>query len=141
MRFVLVLLSALIPAAGMTQTIKKVQNNTYQALPFSQNWSNTSLLSAADDWSGVPGIMGYRGDNLTSATGVDPQTILTAETTPVVDVNVDQTDPNTYTTGGATEFQNIIPLWACPDRVPPMHPTWYSISIRPERKIFRSLIY
>lgn len=112
MRLVLVLLAALLPAAGFTQTTKKIQNTTYQTLPFSQNWTNTSLLTAADDWSGVPGIMGYRGDNLTSATGVDPQTILTAETTGVVDVNVDQTDPNTYTTGGATEFQITNPVVA-----------------------------
>ncbi|TPW14417.1 MAG: hypothetical protein FD129_1081, partial [bacterium] len=31
----------------------------YQPLPFSQNWNNTALLNANDDWSGVPGIVGY----------------------------------------------------------------------------------
>jgi hypothetical protein len=29
---------------------------TPQTLPFSQNWTNTGLITANDDWSGVPGI-------------------------------------------------------------------------------------
>ena len=47
-----------------------------QPVPFTQNWSNTGLITTDDDWSGVPGIIGYRGDNLTTGIGVDPQTIL-----------------------------------------------------------------
>ena len=60
----------------------------YQALPFAQEWTNTSLITTNDDWSGVPGVVGFRGDNLTSSTGVDPQTILAADTPGVVDVTL-----------------------------------------------------
>ena len=79
-------------------------DNTPQSLPFSQDWSNTGLITTDDNWSGVPGITGYRGDGLAGGTGVDPQTIL-GEGTLVVDVNANQTNPNTFTTGGVAEFQ------------------------------------
>lgn len=74
-----------------------------QTLPFAQDWSNTGLITASDDWSGVPGVVGYRGDGLTGGTGTDPQTIL-ADGTGVVDVNANQTAPNTFTAGGIAEF-------------------------------------
>lgn len=44
---------------------------------FSQNWTDTGLISANNDWSGVPSIVGYSTADVTSATGVDPQTVLT----------------------------------------------------------------
>jgi hypothetical protein len=50
-------------------------DTTAQTLPFAQNWANTNLITVNNDWSGVPGIIAYRGDDLTAATGVDPQTI------------------------------------------------------------------
>ncbi len=81
-------------------------DNSPQTIPFSQNWTNTGLISTSDDWSGVPGIAGYRGDNLTAATGVDPQTIV-ASGDSVIDVNANQTNPNTFTTGGVSEFDGI----------------------------------
>ncbi len=87
-------------------------DTTYQTLPFAQNWTNTSLITTSDDWSGVTGITGYRGDNLTSATGVDPQTVLADDTAPVVDVNANRTDPDTFTTGGVTEFELTDPAVA-----------------------------
>ncbi len=51
-------------------------NNTPQSLPFSQNWSNTGLITANDDWSMVPGIVGFLGDYAatSSPTNVDPRT-------------------------------------------------------------------
>ena len=85
-------------------------NNTAQTLPFSQDWTNTGLITTDDDWSGVPGIIGYRGDGLTGATGVNPQTVV-AEST-VVDVNANQTSPNTFTTGGVSEFHIANPVVA-----------------------------
>ena len=36
-------------------------DSTAQSIPFAQNWTNTSLISVNDDWSAVPGIIGYRG--------------------------------------------------------------------------------
>ncbi|WP_242137067.1 endonuclease/exonuclease/phosphatase family protein [Sphingomonas sp. TREG-RG-20F-R18-01] len=75
-----------------------------------QDWSNIGLITTNDDWSGVPSIMGYRGDGLTSGTGIDPRTL--TGTSPVIDVNANQTNPNTFTTGGVTEFQIANPTIA-----------------------------
>jgi hypothetical protein len=83
-----------------------------QPLPFVQNWSNTALIATSDDWSGVPGIVGYRGDGLTAATGIDPQTILADGIATPVDVNANQAAPNTFTTGGVAEFQLADPVVA-----------------------------
>ena len=98
------LLALLGPAVAWADT-------TPQTLPYTQDWSNTSLIATSDDWSGVPGVMGYRGDSLTGATGTDPQTIV-GEGTPVVDVNANQTNPDTFTSGGVTEFEITNPVVA-----------------------------
>src|SRR5207244_939892 len=63
-------------------------------------------------WSGVPGIIGYRGDDLTTATGTDPRTILAVGTNTPVDVNANQTNPNTFATGGVAEFHLADPVIA-----------------------------
>lgn len=81
-------------------------NNTSASLPFTQDWSNAGLITTSDDWSSVPAIIGYRGDNLTAVNGVDPQTVLTGDdAAPVVDVIANVTNPNTNTTGGVAEFE------------------------------------
>ncbi len=91
---------------------------TYFALSggnFSQNWTNTGLITTSNDWSGVPGIVGYRGDELTTGLGVDPQTILSPTTdtsTNPVNVNANQANPNTFTTGGVAEFEITDPTVA-----------------------------
>lgn len=97
--------------SGSTPVAASPSNNTYQTLPFSQNWSNIALITANDDWSGVPGIIGYRGDDLAPTDGYDPQLIVGAGTT-VVDVNANQTNPDTFSTGGATEFHITNPVVA-----------------------------
>lgn len=81
-------------------------NNTPQTLPFSQNWT-TNLITTNDDWSPVPGVIGYRGDDLTTATGTDPRTILANGSGTPVDVNANQTNPDTFATGGVAEFDTI----------------------------------
>jgi hypothetical protein len=82
---------------------------TYQGLPYLQNWTNAGMITLSDDWSGVPGVIGYRGDDLTVLTGTDPQTLVADAGAPglVVDVNANQTNPNTFTTGGVAEFDVI----------------------------------
>ena len=65
---------SVLTLTGIRNTV--FANNTPQPLPFSQNWTNTSLITVNNDWSAVPGIVGYRGDDLVTATGVDPRTIL-----------------------------------------------------------------
>src|SRR5678809_684277 len=76
-------------------------DSTVQTLPFSQDWSNTSLITANDNWSGVAGIVGFLGQDITTGTGVDPQTLLTVSAVANdVDVIANQTAPNTLATGG-----------------------------------------
>jgi hypothetical protein len=45
--------------------------------PIAIDWSATSLLSVNDDWSGVVGVEGFLGQNLTTQVGADPRTLLT----------------------------------------------------------------
>ncbi|MBI3152408.1 MAG: ExeM/NucH family extracellular endonuclease, partial [Chloroflexi bacterium] len=87
-------------------------DGTYQSLPYTQDWSNTGLITVSDDWSGVSGVIGYRGDGLTSSNDVNPQLVLGQESPLVVDVNANQTAPNTFTTGGVAEFHITNPAVA-----------------------------
>jgi endonuclease I len=81
-------------------------DQTPQPIPFAQNWSNTALISSNDTWTGVPGIIGARGDGITAGTAVDPQTLL-ADDTPVLNVLANQTaDPATIASGGLAEFES-----------------------------------
>ncbi len=82
--------------------------------PFFQDWSDTSLISQNNDWSGVPSVVGYRGDGLASSPGVDPQgiTAFAGSAGPVVDVLANHTNPNTLTTGGVAEFEISNPVVA-----------------------------
>jgi DNA/RNA endonuclease G (NUC1) len=87
-------------------------DTTAQPIPFSQDWSNVGLITVNNDWSNVPGIIGYRGDDLTTATGTDPQTILADGSGTPVNVNANQTNPDTFTSGGVTEFEITNPVVA-----------------------------
>ncbi|WP_010219945.1 endonuclease/exonuclease/phosphatase family protein [Sphingomonas sp. PAMC 26621] len=75
-----------------------------------QDWSDLGLITTNGDWSGVPSIMAFRGDGLVSGTGADPRTVTGTST--VVSVSANQTNPNTFTTGGAAEFQIANPTIA-----------------------------
>ena len=86
-------------------------DNTAQTLPFNQNWGSTGLITANDNWSGVPGIIGYRGDDLTTATATDPQTILADGSSTPVNVIANQTNTN-ITNGGVAEFEITDPTIA-----------------------------
>ena len=87
-------------------------DTTTQSLPFTQNWTNTGLIAALDDWSGVPGVVGHRGDGLVASTAVDPQTVVADGSLTPVDVNHNQTNPNGFTTGGVSEFEIADPVVA-----------------------------
>jgi hypothetical protein len=84
------------------------ETTTPQTLPFSQNWSNAGLITANDDWSGVPGITGYLGnyDTVAAPTNVDPRTLLTPFVTNDIDVIANQTMVS-LTNGGVAEFDGI----------------------------------
>src|SRR5687768_17400876 len=97
---------------ALTCLLNYTYGQTYHQLssgPFLQNWTNTGLITANDDWSGVPSIIGFLGTGLTGGTGTDPQTILTTTTT--VDVIANQTNPN-ITNGGVGEFHLSDPVVA-----------------------------
>ncbi|MBP6473407.1 MAG: hypothetical protein KA773_23400, partial [Chloroflexi bacterium] len=99
-------------AALNSNVLAAPTDSTYQAPPLSQDWSNTNLITTTDVWTGVPGIIGYRGDNLTTVTGTDPQTILADGTTTPINVIANQTTPNTLTSGGLGEFEITDPVVA-----------------------------
>ena len=82
-------------------------NNTPQTLPFSQNWTSTTLITLNDNWSGVAGIEGFLGDRAASGTtaDIDPQTVLDPLAT--IDVIANQSAPNTLINGGVAEFDGI----------------------------------
>ena len=85
-------------------------DNTPQTLPFSQDWTNTGLITANDSWSGVPGIEGFLGQDITTATGADPRTLLTSSTVAGdLTVLANQTS-QTITNGDVIEFQIVDPV-------------------------------
>lgn len=78
-----------------------------QIPPLSQAWSDTTLITANDSWTGVPGIQGFLGQDITTVTGADPQTLVgTSALANDLDVIANQTNPN-ITNGGVAEFDGI----------------------------------
>lgn len=75
--------------------------------PFAQNWADTSAISTNDNWDGVPSIIGYRGDDLTSTPGVDPRTVLADGAGTPVDVLANQVNPSGLAVGGVAEFDRL----------------------------------
>ncbi|HEX6652459.1 MAG TPA: hypothetical protein VF072_06935 [Thermoleophilaceae bacterium] len=81
--------------------------------PLAQNWSDTSLIRADDDWSGVPAIAGYRGDGLAPAPGVDPRQVVADGSGTPVDVAANRSDPGEFgLAGGVAEFELPNPVVA-----------------------------
>jgi hypothetical protein len=101
----LVSTGTLFLAGFESQTVSA--NNAPQTIPFSQNWT-TNLITANDDWSAVPGIVGFLGDyTAASPTGVDPRTLTDPFSTIAADVIANQTNPDTLSNGGVAEFDTI----------------------------------
>jgi hypothetical protein len=71
--------------------------------PFVQNWSSAPI-TADNDWSTVPSIIGYNGAGL-AAPGTDPQTVLADGGVPTVLSN--QTDPSSLAAAGIAEFSTL----------------------------------
>lgn len=79
---------------------------------FLQNWSNIGQITTNDDWSVVPSIVGYLGQDITTATGTNPQT-LTGSSTFANDVDVIANQTSTaITNGGVAEFHLADPVVA-----------------------------
>jgi hypothetical protein len=82
-------------------------------LPFMQAWSDTGLISRDDDWSGVAGVIGHRGDGLTSVPGTDPRLVVADGSSTPADVNAGESDPGAVgLAGGVTEFELPDPVVA-----------------------------
>ena len=76
--------SLLVSAISFAVPQSVLADGAYQSLPYTQDWSNIGLITVNDNWSGVPGVIGYRGDALTSSNDVNPQTVLGQESPLVV---------------------------------------------------------
>jgi uncharacterized protein len=96
---------------GLTAGIADA-TNAPQGLPFAQNWTNPDVLTVNDDWTAVPGIEGFLGQDLTTGVGVDPQTLLgVSAAANDLDVIANQTN-TAITNGGVAEFQTPDPTIA-----------------------------
>lgn len=83
------------------------------ALPFAQGWGDTGLIARDDDWSGVAGVVGFRGDGLTAAAGADPRAVVADGSGTPVDVNANETDPRAVgLAAGVAEFELSDPVVA-----------------------------
>jgi hypothetical protein len=81
--------------------------------PLAQNWSDTALITADDDWSRVPAMVGHRGDGLVSEPGADPRTVLADGSATPVDVTANRTDPGALgVAAGVAEFELPDPVVA-----------------------------
>ena len=76
------------------------------ALPLLQDWTNTGLITANDNWSGVSGITGFLGQGITGATGADPQVLLSVSTV-ANDLDVIAQALTTNASGGVGEFDSL----------------------------------
>jgi endonuclease I len=97
-----------LAASAVLFSAASLADTTPQTLPFSQDWSNVGLITAANDWSGVPGIAGFTGNGVTAltTTGQNPQLLLADDVPATLNVTANQTDP-TLAGGGIFEFEPL----------------------------------
>jgi hypothetical protein len=76
-----------------------------------QDWSNSSLISSANNWSGVPSIKGFADIKGAHDVDVDPRTLTGKSEDVDVAANVFKSpsmfNPNGFHKGGVTEFQDF----------------------------------
>ena len=89
----------------------RIYDSNYYALSggaFTQNWAITTLITANDNWSGVASIQGFLGQDITTSTGIDPQTLLTGASAVANDLDVIANQSSTsISNGGVAEFDGI----------------------------------
>jgi len=96
---------SVLAAASLIAAASAAADTSPQLTPFGQQWDNANQITTLNDWSGVPGIIGYRGDDLTTTLGADPQSIVADGSTTPVDVLPNQTDPAATSDPGLAEFE------------------------------------
>ncbi len=106
--FIFVLFSFLFSQSFYLGTMPVAHADTVpQGVPLSQNWTNAGLITTNDNWSGVPGIIGYRGDDLNTTIPLDPQTVVVDGSSTPVNVIANATDPTASLSGGIYEFDAL----------------------------------
>jgi hypothetical protein len=88
-------------------------STTPAPLPLLQSWSDNGQITVDDDWSSVPGIVGYRGDGLATEPGSDPRTVIADGSGTPLDVAANRTDPRAVgLAAGVAEFELADPVVA-----------------------------
>ena len=98
-------------ALSVVATVPVAANSTAQLLPFTQDWTNTGLITVNDSWSGVPGVTGFRGQDITTGVDTDPQTLL-GKSTLANDLDVIPNLVTLVTNGGVGEYHFTNPVVA-----------------------------
>jgi hypothetical protein len=81
--------------------------------PFRQDWTDTTLIRVADDWTSVPSIIGYLGnDGASTATILDPQIAVGDKFSDTADVIPNIKSPKLSNTGGVGEMEIENPVVA-----------------------------
>jgi hypothetical protein len=81
--------------------------------PLGQNWSDTGLISADDDWSRLPAFVGFRGDGMVAQPGIDPRTVFADGSGTPVDVAANRAEPGAIgLPAGVAEFELPNPVVA-----------------------------
>lgn len=98
-----------VPTALVRQPLIKTvrADNTSLPLPLFQSWNDINQITTDNDWSGVPGIVGYRGNDL-AFEGADPQETLADGAGTEVQVSANQSEPNTFEIEGVAEFDGML---------------------------------
>lgn len=95
----------------ITLVALKINAQTYHQLsvaPLIETWSDISRIMVDDNWTNIPSIRGFSGDDgSTTAAGTDPQTILAPNAT--LDVFANRSQPSTFISGGVGEFEIVNP--------------------------------
>ena len=99
-----------VVSAGLATSTAASATDVPQPVPFAQDWANTALITVDDDWSGVPGFVGYQGGVTPDlATGTDPRTVVAGAPT-AVDVFANLAAPSA--SGGVAELELADPVVA-----------------------------
>ena len=99
------ILLTLVLVSSITALAPALADDTPQALPYAQDWSDPDLITNDDDWSGVAGVIGYRGDGLANV-NADPRAVLADGASTPVDVV--EGSVATSSTGGVHELSGTI---------------------------------
>ncbi len=112
----LILCFTIITKTYAQKTAKKANNNFYALSngTFLQNWTDASLITTNDNWTNVPSIQGFLGQDITtSSNGADPQLLLTPASSVSNDIDIIANQTNTnINTGGVAEFAITNPVVA-----------------------------